>query len=399
MRRLPGRSAEPPPTAPSIGNRSDTTGSSVDWTAPAGSGGTPPLSYSFSGLPSGLSSSGRTVTGSPSSSGSFTVTYTVSDSAGLSDAETFTWTISDPDLLPSAPNIGNRSNLVGDTVSWLVPAGSGGDPPLTYAMTGLPAGLTFGTGTSRVTGSPTTAQMRTVTYTVTDQDGDTDSDTFVWEITEPPNPVPSFGTYEDRANVVGTEISDVTLPAATGGDPPLTYSIAGLPAGLTFNTGTRIVSGTPTTDSINTVTLTARDTGGDEADLVFTWTITTPPPTAPSLSNRTTTQGTSVGVTLPVGTGGATPLSYSISGLPAGLSFNSGSRRVSGTPTTAQTRTVTYTVTGANGLSNSETFTWTIIAPDPLPSAPDIATERTSRATPSTGSFRPGPASILRSLT
>ena len=55
-------------------------------------------------------------------------------------------------------------------------------------MTGLPAGLSFSTGTRRVTGSPTTVQTETVTYTVTDNDGDTDSDTFTWEIADPPEP-------------------------------------------------------------------------------------------------------------------------------------------------------------------------------------------------------------------
>ena len=141
-------------------------------------------------------------------------------------------------------------------------------------MSGLPAGLSFGTETRRVTGSPTTVQTETVTYTVTDNDGDTDSDTFVWEITDPPDRTPVFGTFADRTNAVNIEIDDVTLPAATNGDPPLTYSIADLPAGLSYDAGTRVVSGTPTEDAINNVTLTARDIDGDEADLVFSWTIT-----------------------------------------------------------------------------------------------------------------------------
>lgn len=43
------------------------------------------------------------------------------------------------------------------------------------------------------------------------------------------------------------EAVNVTLPEASGGNPPLTYDIAPmLPAGLAFNTTTRSLSGTPT---------------------------------------------------------------------------------------------------------------------------------------------------------
>ena len=52
-----------------------------------------------------------------------------------------------------------------------------------------------------------------------------------------------------------------------------------------------------------------------------------------------------VDITLPAATGGNTPLVYSIADLPAGLAFNAGTRRITSTPTTVQTRIVTYTVT------------------------------------------------------
>ena len=38
----------------------------------------------------------------------------------------------------------------------------------------------------------------------------------------------------------------VTLPAATGGTPPYTYSVTGEPPGLTFDDQTRVLSGQPT---------------------------------------------------------------------------------------------------------------------------------------------------------
>jgi hypothetical protein len=53
-------------------------------------------------------------------------------------------------------------------------------------------------------------------------------------------------------------------------------------------------------------------------------------------------------------------LTYSASGLPAGLSVNSATGLISGTPTTAGTSTVTVTATDSTGVSGSATFTWTI---------------------------------------
>jgi subtilase family serine protease len=56
-------------------------------------------------------------------------------------------------------------------------------------------------------------------------------------------------------------------------------------------------------------------------------------------------------------------LTYSATGLPAGLSISSSSGLISGTPTTAATSSVTVTVTDTTGASGSAAFTWTISTP------------------------------------
>ncbi|MBD0693284.1 hypothetical protein BG452_40845 [Streptomyces sp. CBMA123] len=53
-------------------------------------------------------------------------------------------------------------------------------------------------------------------------------------------------------------------------------------------------------------------------------------------------------------------LSYSATGLPAGLSINSSSGLISGTPTTAGSDNVTVTAKDGTGASGSASFTWTI---------------------------------------
>ena len=86
---------------------------------------------------------------------------------------------------------------------------------------------------------------------------------------------PSFGTatVSNRTYTAGAAISVLTLPAASGGDGTLTYSLSPAVAGLSFNATTRVLSGTPTTVSSYGMTYTARDADGDIATLRFTITV------------------------------------------------------------------------------------------------------------------------------
>ena len=77
---------------------------------------------------------------------------------------------------------------------------------------------------------------------------------------------------------------------------------------------------------------------------------TRPAPWAPRPACRSTRRTRPSGQTL----------SYAATGLPAGLSINSSTGLISGTPTTAGTSTVTVTATDGTGASGSATFSWTI---------------------------------------
>ena len=63
--------------------------------------------------------------------------------------------------------------------------------------------------------------------------------------------------------------------SASGGTPPYTWpSATGLPPGLTMNTTTGLISGTPTTVGNYSVTVTVRDSAGRTASTSFGWSIT-----------------------------------------------------------------------------------------------------------------------------
>ena len=82
-------------------------------------------------------------------------------------------------------------------------------------------------------------------------------------------------------------------------------------------------------------------------------------------------QSTSVAVSAADSTSGQT-LSYSATGLPAGVSISSTSGTLSGTPTTAGTSTVTVTAVDGNGARANTSFVWTVVPAAALPAAPLI---------------------------
>ena len=227
-------------------------------------------------------------------------------------------------------------------------------------------------------GTPTGVGGALITYTVTDADSRTATLRFLLV-------VQSAFSFESSTNpaqtyTVGTPIPDLTLPAATGGTAPLTYTLIRsalprLPDGLSFNGASRVLSGTPTTaQAENLYAYGVTDSTGliglgpilqitilEAQPLTFGDTTITP---------QTYTSGTAVSVTLPATTGGHAPLMYAITeSLPDGLAFDGATRVLDGTPTTAQSvMTYTYTATdmdpaGANTVQLP--FTITIIDGSP----------------------------------
>jgi len=96
----------------------------------------------------------------------------------------------------------------------------------------------------------------------------TDNDTLSAPVTGPDS-VPTFGdaSVADQHYVQNTPIEALTLPAAAGGSGSLTYALSPaidtLAPGLTFDGGTRLLSGTPTVPvSLTRLTYTATDGDG-----------------------------------------------------------------------------------------------------------------------------------------
>jgi hypothetical protein len=170
----------------------------------------------------------------------------------------------------------------------------------------------------------------------------------------------------NQTGTVGTAVSLQITATDSASGQTLTYSATGLPAGLSINSSTGLISGTPTTAGSSSVTVTAKDTTGATGSASFTWTInstTGNTVTVTNPGNQTGTVGTAVSlqITATDSASGQT-LTYSATGLPAGLSINSSTGLISGTPTTAASSSVTVTAEDTTGATGSASFTWTISA-------------------------------------
>ncbi|MDQ1698920.1 MAG: hypothetical protein QOG34_783, partial [Frankiaceae bacterium] len=76
-----------------------------------------------------------------------------------------------------------------------------------------------------------------------------------------------------QTSTVGTAVSLQITASDSASGQTLTYSATGLPAGLSINSASGLISGTPTTAGTSSVTVTAKDTTNASGSASFTWTV------------------------------------------------------------------------------------------------------------------------------
>lgn len=176
-------------------------------------------------------------------------------------------------------------------------------PTLTYAMTGLPTGVSFDPATRTVSGTPTATGTYTVTYTATD--GTSTVTQSFQAIVSAAHVPPTMGDVPNQTGSTGTafslNLSSYVTP--TNGDAILGYAVASgsLPPGVTLNTATGAIAGIPTTAGTYSITVLAYDTDGNSnADSVAFSIADAVAPNAPTVTSGYATVTSANSVTVEV---------------------------------------------------------------------------------------------------
>ena len=268
----------------SLSNQTANPGAAWSYQAPAATDANGySVSYSVTGnLPPGVSfnASTRTFSGTPSTGGAYSLTYTATSSAGTTVSASFTITV--PYVAPVfTGSVSNQTVQPGGTLNYQAPAATDANGyGVTYTAAGLPSGITFNASTRTFSGSLTGNGSWIVTYTASPSTGSGGSVSQSFTITVPTvTPVFSGGMANQTATAT-LAMNAYTAPAATDANgASLTYSASGMPAGVSFNASTRTFSGTPSTAGSYTITYTATASNGAVASATFS--ITVNPASAP----------------------------------------------------------------------------------------------------------------------
>lgn len=359
-------------------------------------GGQPPYRWTVTvgTLPPGLTLSNvlGTITGTPTSSGSYPFTVSVTDNQSNTATGKLSITVGGGVTITISPTT-LPAGTVGTAYTQSLTA-SGGTAPYTWSTTAgtVPAGLIL-TSTGAITGTPTTAGTSSFTVQATDANQANGTQTLSITIAAAA-PLTITTTSLANATVNATYTQGLT---ATGGVPPYTWSLSSgtLPAGLTLTASSGAISGTPTAASTSSFTVLVTDSAKTTATKALGIVVVGP---------LTVTAGT-----LPAGTvgvaynapspltvsGGTPPYSYSLASTD-GLTINPTTGAISGTPAAAGQFTLAVGVTDSGTPSQKATQNLSLtvnaavkitLAPATLPAA--TAGAAYSQAVTATGGASP----------
>jgi hypothetical protein len=304
-------------------------------------GGTPGYSnYLVSGgsLPAGLSldQNNGSLTGTPTSTGNFSVVIQAQDSTGVVASKTYNFTIN------VAPSIAGPNSLPNWTVGQPYPpqtivpqGGTPGYSNFTVVGGSLPAGMTLDPVTGVISGTPTVPGPVNIQVQVQDSTGAKTTTPYSFVI----NGLPAItGPASLQDWTIGQPYPNTQVELTKGTPAYSNYVVAAgaLPAGMNLNQSTGLISGTPLQTGPFSLIIQAQDSTGAVASHSYLFTINV----RPSIAGPTSLPNWTVGQPYPPqtivpqgGTPGYSNFRVASGQLPPGMTLDPVTGIISGTPT------------------------------------------------------------------
>jgi hypothetical protein len=312
-------------------------------------------------LPTGVSFNAATgvLSGTPAAgtAGSYAITFTAHNGIGADAVQNFTLSVN---LAPAITSANSTTFTVGTAGAFAVTAT--GFPAPTFSETGaLPAGVTLNGTTGALSGTPAAGTGGTYPIAITATNGVSPNATQNFTLTV--NQAPAVTSTNSATFVVGTA-GGFTV-TGTGFPRPALSETGALPGGVTFvdnGNGTAALSGTPTAGTAGAypITITASNGIGSNAVQNFTLTVNQAPAIT-SANNATFTVGTAGAFTV-TATGAPIPTLSESGTLPSGVTFNTATGVLGGTPAagTGGVYAITFTASNGVGANAVQNFTLTV---------------------------------------
>ena len=339
-------------------------------TSVAGSGALPATgawTITSGALPTGMTLNANTglISGTPSVTGTFTITEKLTDINGLFDEETITINVVRKPVITTTTPL--RENVVGVAIAPEAQTSTPGSAavPATGAWSlvdpaTLPAGLQFNADTGEITGTPTTSGNFTFVVKLTDTGGEIATKTLTMKVVAPPTITTAVITYKkmvgEYANMPNTAAKGTAAINLVGA-----WSAANLPDGFTIDPATGAVNGVGEVEGVYTFDVTVTDAAGLTDTTTITIEVVAPPTirTSPvSYLTQINTVMTPITDTATKGTGDILPTgAWTAVGLPLGLTINPDTGEITGTPTKAGSYQVLVKVTDEDGFFDVKALT------------------------------------------
>jgi hypothetical protein len=304
-----------------------------------------PISYSATGMPNGLQINTATglISGIPNDTArSYSI---VLEAVGgtVTSSKTLTLTLASvagtPPVVVTTTNVVSLFAGVSYTNAYtIVATNAASNPPITsYGASNLPTGLSVNTNTGVISGMPTQLVTNRA-ISISAYNGSTGYGQFTLTINSPTL------TYPTLTFTAGSSSSS-PFPTITSGYQPTSFTASNLPTGLSINSN-GVIQGTPTIGgTVSTSTITAVNASGVTSSVRQVITVNTLRPTINSAPVYTIFRNSNADpyeITTTLTPAVVPPSSFSVSrgSLPTGMSLDTDTGVISGTPVSGKGITV-----------------------------------------------------------